>query len=929
MSRFQRFRSPGWISLVLVLLLSSAAWVPLLHPGFLSTRAGGDSPFLLIRLDQLVRNLRAGVFPARWMPDAAYGLGYPFFNYYAALPYYLAAGLVLSGWGPITALKITQAIGFLASGTAMYALALSIFRRRSSAIIAAAAYVYAPFHLVNVYVRGDSLSEFYAFVWYPLLGWAILRLRERASPTNIVLLGGAYGGLILTHNISALIATPVAAAYALLLLASHGMDRPVRLPGPVGPSPYGENRARFLLAGLAGAVLGLGLSSWFWLPAILERDLVQLESIATGYFHFAGHFRGIDLLQRSWLFDYTISDDASPFCMGLVQTMIAGLGALALVEDWIRRRRIHPQGAFALVLLLVTAVCITPLSRPLWEHVPLLQLAQFPWRFLSLQALFTSFLAALLADRLLHAANRSSALPWISAARLVAGGAVPLLLLGSALGGLHPEWANIGTSDVTPARLRLYEYFTANIGTTVRWEYLPRTVETRPFTSAVFLNQGEKPPPVAVEGVVTDARLLDSGPTWETWEIAVTSPLARLAFHTHHFPGWRASVNGTPHPLFPVMGWGTIGLELPQGRHRVALRLGHTALQWAAELASLLALIIAMTLLISAVRRPGRHGPHAERQRQRGLMSRNSSRRIGLLVGLCLLAAIATGVWAYVPRLRPAATMLSQDLTMDYVRQPYLHHNPEGVRFGGRTRLLSYALSANEVQAGQYLTVTLAWHTTAQVPLTATVRLSAASQPLFDESPIKVKSTVPITAGRSDHRLQIPLSAVPGPYLLAVRPRDTKGTLGPLSARGMEMGTIYLRPVWVTAMGHGIPAQEALASVGESILLHAVEAERDGDERVLVHFTWEALRPIPANYNLSLRLSDPSGQQISVRDLQPFYGLYPTTLWPPGSIVEDTLSLAIPEDTLPGSGYALTVIVYPVSTLSPIGQAEVPVSLTD
>ena len=61
-----------------------AAWPLLANAGFLLTRGGGDSPFLLLRLHQLVSALSAGQFPVRWMPDAAFGLGYPFFNYYAA-----------------------------------------------------------------------------------------------------------------------------------------------------------------------------------------------------------------------------------------------------------------------------------------------------------------------------------------------------------------------------------------------------------------------------------------------------------------------------------------------------------------------------------------------------------------------------------------------------------------------------------------------------------------------------------------------------------------------------------------------------------------------------------------------------------------------------------------------------------------------------
>src|SRR5512136_1399866 len=83
-----------------VIILALAPALPLVAGGGLvNTRAGGDSPFLLVRVQQLALNLSAGVFPVRWMPQAAYGLGYPFFNFYAALPYYLAALLNLAGLG--------------------------------------------------------------------------------------------------------------------------------------------------------------------------------------------------------------------------------------------------------------------------------------------------------------------------------------------------------------------------------------------------------------------------------------------------------------------------------------------------------------------------------------------------------------------------------------------------------------------------------------------------------------------------------------------------------------------------------------------------------------------------------------------------------------------------------------------------------------
>ena len=85
--------------LAAALLIAGAAAFPLFtQSGLLNTRGGGDSPFLLQRLQQLVAALSDGHFPVRWMPDANYGYGYPFFNYYAPLSIYVALLFRFIGW---------------------------------------------------------------------------------------------------------------------------------------------------------------------------------------------------------------------------------------------------------------------------------------------------------------------------------------------------------------------------------------------------------------------------------------------------------------------------------------------------------------------------------------------------------------------------------------------------------------------------------------------------------------------------------------------------------------------------------------------------------------------------------------------------------------------------------------------------------------
>ena len=191
---------PRWSLWALPVLFALAATAPLMiDPGFLNTRQAGDSPFLLFRLHQLVAALGDGVFPVRWMPDGAFGLGYPFFNYYAALPYYLAALLHALGASYVLSLKLTVVAGAIAASGGMFGWMRAITGRRSAALLAAGAYTFAPYHLVNVYLRGDSLAS---------LGDELVPghsvgagSRRRAYRRQLAAVGLAYGALVLTHNI--------------------------------------------------------------------------------------------------------------------------------------------------------------------------------------------------------------------------------------------------------------------------------------------------------------------------------------------------------------------------------------------------------------------------------------------------------------------------------------------------------------------------------------------------------------------------------------------------------------------------------------------------------------------------------------------------------------------------------------------------------
>ncbi len=889
---------PNWASLALLLLALIAAAPLWTGPGLVNTRAGGDSPFLFIRLHQLVENLRAGVFPARWMPDAAYGLGYPFFNFYAALPYYFAAIFNLLGFDLLASIKIVQSLGFVFAAWAMFGWVRSV--DKTMAWLAAVAYTFAPFHLVNVYVRGDALSEFYAFAFYPLILWAVDRVVAHPRPGSIALLALAYGGLVLTHNVSALIFSPFVLLYIVFrswrLDASRGSWR-ARNSSLV--TRHAIRHSSFhILHSAFGIALGLLVSAWFWLPALGEAPLVQLDAQTTGYFNYNQHFRSTDLIQSSLAFDYSIEPLHTPFAMGLAQAMATLAGVVALT---ITRRGSFGFRVFTLVGLTVSTAMIMPLSKPLWDSLPLLPLAQFPWRFLSVQALFTSLAAGYLAWASVPSAARRGSSRDASYSSWLAIGC-GLVLTASTLPTLRPDYLPIRADEITPERIRLYEAFTTNIGTTIRAEYLPRTTLPRPYTGPALIDPNAPPRAIPIRGEA-EAEQVSRGPIWQSWTVRAASD-STLAFPTLYFPGWQAAIDGQAIEARPAADLGYIEVDVPAGEHALALWFDRTPLRAGAEMASLAAAFCAAGMLVLSGRRTSiSHIAY----RVSHIAYRISLYRyeIGCLVLACVLAVIASAAHG--------VDAGEGDLVMDFDSRPWPHHAWIPT-WNGDTATLKHYEYAGALTAGRPFTVSFEWSGPAAPGQLISVQLVAPSQHVFDgPQPIASSAASPLAAGVNRHTLEIPESLSIGMYYVKIEGKHVEG----------GSAGVFLKPIFFP----GSPAASespGWARIGIEIELIAVAVRHEHPERLTFAFDWVALKPIAANYAVSLRLHDASGRAWVAFDTQPGYGFQPTSVWLPGEQQRDTYTLTLPKDIPQDAAYSLDVVWYRVASQQEIGHIRVP-----
>lgn len=345
-------------ALYLALLLLAVLW-PLWSTDWWVSAEGLRYP---IRAGALSENLWAQGAHPRWIPEAGAGLGKPYFNYYAPGFAYLC--LPFSWIGPVGATKLVILLVTCAAALAAFSLGRDWGGLRGGCL-AALICVAAPYPVFNLYTRGD-LAEYTA----NHLGAVMLLVLWRLINGGVTWRGALgcallFALVVIQHNISALVLTGVFAAFAA------GLAKLARVTG-----------AAWARLGLV-FVLGLALSAWFWLPALVELPMVHSDVLIEGVY---------DPSNR-------LISEAAPFArwsrsvatLGPVVPAVACLlllaGALRLVprgKAWL-----VAGGVIALVLLTL------PVSWLFWDHAPLAKFIQFPWRLFGAANLLAATGAAL------------------------------------------------------------------------------------------------------------------------------------------------------------------------------------------------------------------------------------------------------------------------------------------------------------------------------------------------------------------------------------------------------------------------------------------------------------------------------------------------------------------------------------------------------
>lgn len=596
----------------------------------------------------------------RWVPGINGGLGGPLFTFYSPLIYFLMTVFHAGGIPFALTWRLVVALTFIAASLGAFGLGLALFRRADVALASAALYTYSPHLLRELFERGSPQGV--AIALYPWVLWGLLALAEHPSGLRLALSSVAWAALILTHNAGALLALPVLALWWGFISLRHG--------------PRGA-----LLTALA-LVGGLLLVAFFLLPFMAERSAVQLENAADR--SWASPTTGVMRLSEffAWplVFDAGLANNDTGQTLGPLPAFLIPLMLIAAPLLARRGRRAEAVLAGGLALWGAFALWMqTASATPVWAAVtPLgvIQYLNFRWRLLASMGLVTAVGVGLL---LLMAPRR-----WIGPLAAL----TVILGVGIALPSLYPSLLTHHADvprDPTVDDVREFTLRSGFPDLSYFQELLPRW-RTVPFA----MDEAERIAASPVSNLPEGGRVL-----WETrrtgyLETEMETPAAfPAAMHVLYFPGWAGYVDGVRQPLTPAEGSGYTLIDVPAGRHIVALRYEGTAAHRAGVGMSLSA-VLALLALAVLWRAPRREPASIAYMRPRWWVA-------ALVVGLAVLKTC----W-----LDPRTTFLRHHSTCQSVHGA---QEQVDVWFGETLHLCGYAVSSPHAAPGDLISVTFWW----------------------------------------------------------------------------------------------------------------------------------------------------------------------------------------------------------------------------
>jgi uncharacterized membrane protein len=530
------------VNLLFIALLASLAMASSFYRGITT---GNDFRQHFQFAQTIHGSLVSGEIYPGFAAEPNYGLGDVALRFYPPFTYYLLSVIYMIVGNWYAAALFSFWLVFFVGGAGVYLLAREEFPS-NQALLAAAIYIFAPYHLNEIY-NNFLLAEFVATAVLPFCLLYITRVCRAGGWRNAAGLAISYALLVLSHLPMLVIGSLVFVVYAAFLLEREKIIRELR----------------DLSLAVAG---GLLLSSFYWIRMVRELGWIKHSSPAYFTENFAFD-RNFLLKPANWI---NFNDDI--LNLWLADLMLVAMLALlvpSVLYIFKHRRNLSRFTKANTAILLLAVFMTTPLSTPLWHYLAFLQKVQFPWRWMAIISLCGAVFASIGISGMAEAmkAGKSILLP-------VSLGCILLIFVFTAA-FIIKQASYVPASD--------FNMQIANIAQVPSYEgWWP--------VWAKESAQANK------ERVSAPGRDVNIG-AWESTEKQFTvSPGegAAARVRTFYYPHWKASVNNSLVQLSPDAD-GVISLPLPPENASVRIYFEEPLVNRAAFYASAAAWVILLT----------------------------------------------------------------------------------------------------------------------------------------------------------------------------------------------------------------------------------------------------------------------------------------------------------------------------------------------
>lgn len=526
-------------------IISLPIMLPYFHKGYFPTH---DGEWSVVRLGDMYRTVRDLQVPARYSGHLNFGYGYPLFNFVYPFPYYLGLIPLFMGLGFVASIKLLFLLSVPFSCFFMFLLGRELWKDNLSGAASAILYTYLPYRFVDLYVRG-SLGESLSLALFPLIFYLAVRLiRKPDSKILPVLIGVSYAGLIMTHNIMAILFTGV---FVLFLIGAFLIEQ-----------------KKILKPFLLSFLIALVLSLFFWLPALVEKHNILLSKIpiADRNLYFV-HLN--QLIFPKWGFEPPTAKNGFSYQIGWPHLLLLAITYILLCYEWLKKFRSRRFSLTIQTVLLIIILILTFLmfkeSSFFWG-LPLLSEINYPWTLLAPIGFLISLLCGYLLTKGTYVKNLGFFLVIIAVV----------------------EFLPLAKPQVYFDKGDTY-YLSNDATTTSSNELMPLWVKDQPksrVTDKVQIVTGK----AKVENLTISSKKV-------TFTAQVLTP-SRLRINTIYYPGWSIVVDQRQKTFSYSNDKGVMEFQLSPGMHTVTANFTETPLRLVSNIISLLGWGIVLLLLV-------------------------------------------------------------------------------------------------------------------------------------------------------------------------------------------------------------------------------------------------------------------------------------------------------------------------------------------